>query len=590
MIILNHLNLSEVAFVLLGTKLNKKPKKGKALEEILFQFQPLVYRLRHRVEPQTTKTVLMKTSSSLPPLRIAYGRFMQEVNSFSPVPTTLADFTHFIEGEELEQACQPGQWEIKDLLRNMELTGFLKAVKRYQPRRKIDTFPLFSAFAIPGGPMLRDDFELICQRLQRQLRAVLPLDGVCFALHGALDVSGIDNAEAILLQSIREVIGQEAKIAITLDFHAVLNNDLISAADIICGYRTNPHRDFQRTGFKAGTLLLRTLLGEIKPTYAWRSLPMILGGGPTVDFLPPILGINMRMNRMENAMGALNCNIFVCHPFIKHPDIGWSTYVMTDNDQELAERLADELAERCWGVRHMIWNKNIDIDQAIAKAKRSFFARKLGTITISDASDVVGAGGTGENTELLKVLLEKTKGLLSYVPLRDAVIVEKLWAVDIETEVEVEVGGKIQPEINSALKVKGKLLIKKDTPHFGRVVVLDLGHVKLVLTEGSALALKPDFYNALGLNVWKPDITVVKSFFHFRIYYFFVSRKTYYVKTSGITDSDLVKTIVTRHPVYPTHNIKDWREVDALRRGISAQEQKVYFSWSSGKKAKNLKT
>jgi microcystin degradation protein MlrC len=61
-------------------------------------------------------------------MRIAFVRFMQETNSFSPVPTTLNDFRHFIEGEELLTACQPGNWEIEGYLRNLELTGFSKAV------------------------------------------------------------------------------------------------------------------------------------------------------------------------------------------------------------------------------------------------------------------------------------------------------------------------------------------------------------------------------------------------------------------------------------------------------------------------------
>lgn len=520
------------------------------------------------------------------PLRIAYGRFMQESNSFSPVPTVLDDFKHFLEGEALEEACQPGNWEISGFLRNLELTGFLKAVKRYKTNQKIETIPLFSAFALPSGPLLKEDFDLICSRLRRQLQACGHLDAIFFSLHGALDVVGIENAEAVLCKIMREVIGPNGKIAITLDLHATLTRALVDETDIICGYRTNPHRDFQRTGFRAGDLLIRTLLGEIKPTVAWRSLPMISGGGSSVDFLPPMLPIFIRMSRMEAAYNALSCNLYACHPFIKHPDIGWSVYVLTHNNQALAEKLADELAERCWAVRKIASYQPLEVEDAIKKAKRSFFARKLGTITICDSSDVVGAGGTGENTELLKVLLDKAQELLSYVPLRDPIAIESLWDKEIGTPVSLEVGGRLQPEINKALSVSGKVLIKKDTPSFGRVVVLDLNHVKLIITEGSALALKPEFYSDLGLNAWRPDITVVKSFFHFRIYYLFVSRKTYYVKTAGITDSEILHTIPTRYPVFPIADLEDWREVDGLRRNISPKDQKIYFSLNKPKMKK----
>lgn len=512
------------------------------------------------------------------PLRIAFGRFMQETNSFSPVPSTLSDFRHFIEGEELLNACQPGQWEIEGYLRNLELTGFLKAVKRHQIHRSIEVVPLFSAFAIPGGPLLKDDFELVCARLSHLLREAGELDAVFFSLHGALDVAGVENAEAKLLAVIREVLGTELRVAITLDLHATLTQELVSACDLICGYRTNPHRDFQRCGFKAGDLLIRSLLGEIKPTIAWRSLPMMLGGGAGIDFLPPMLPIFLRMNIMEANFGALCCNVYMCHPFIKHPEIGWSVYVITNDNQELAEKMADELAERCWNVKHISPPNLLGIEEVLKRARRSFFARKLGTITICDASDVVAAGSTGENTDVLRELLHKGQGLLSYVPLRDPHVVNLLWQEEIGKEVNLEVGGKLHPEVNQPLPVSGILLIKKDTREFGRVVVLDLNHVKLVVTEGSALALKPEFYTNLGLNAWKPDITVVKSFFHFRIYYLFVSRKTYYVKTSGITDIDIMLNIKTRQPVYPKDEVADWRETDALRRHVPKAAQKVYFS------------
>lgn len=515
-----------------------------------------------------------------PKLRIAFGRFMQESNSFSPILTKFSDFTHYTEGNELLQACQRGNWEIKGFLRNLELSGFIRAVTKYQQRGKnIEPVPILSTWAISGGALEKEAFEEICRRWAQGLQAAGRLDGVFIALHGALDVQGMEEPEARFLEITREIVGNEIPIAITLDMHAVLTPAKLSPATIVCGYRTNPHRDFARTGFRAGELLIRTLLGEIRPVYTWRSLPMMVGGGAGVDFLPPSLGLFRRMNAMERQhKEVLYCNIYICHPFLNHPDIGWSVYVLTNDNQELAEKLADELAERCWSVRLKRYDNFYSIEEAIQRARRAFFARKLGTITISDTSDVVAAGGTGENTQVLRALLEKGKGMISYVPLRDPEVVLSLWETPIGTEVSPTVGGKIQPEYNPPLTIKGKIWTKKETKDFGKVVVLDLGDVKLVLTEGAALALKPSFYRDLGLNVWKPDITVVKSFFHFRIYYFFISRRTFYVRTRGITDFDITHSIFTNDPVYPKDEIEDWREVDARRRGVKFENRKIYFS------------
>lgn len=504
------------------------------------------------------------------PLRIAFGRFMQESNSFSPILSTLSDFVNYSEGAELLCACQSDQWEIKGFLRNLELSGFMRAVQRYQRRGvAIEPVPLFSAWAISGGALEQTAFEHFCTQWVEKLRAAGQLDGVYIALHGALDVRGVEEPEARLIAITREIVGDAVPIAISLDMHAVLSLPKLEHTTLMIGYRTNPHRDFFSTGFKAGSLLIRTLTGEIRPRYAWRSLPMITGCGAGVDFLPPAGTIFRRMTAIERRhREVLHCNVFFCHPFINHPDLGFGVYVLTNDNQELAEQFADELADACWANRDKRYNSFISIEEAIHKARRSFLARKLGTITISDASDVVAAGGTGENTWVLKALLEHGKGLLSYVPLRDSEVVQQLWTEPLAKEVEITVGGKLQPEYNPSVVVKGRIWTKKETQNFGKVVVLDLGDIKLVLTEGAALALKPSFYRDLGLSVWKPDITVVKSFFHFRIYYFLISRRTFYVRTKGITDFDITQTIPTNDPVYPRDEVKDWRQIDARRRRL----------------------
>lgn len=521
-----------------------------------------------------------QTQDSTPPLRIAFGRFMQESNSFSPIRTQASDFTHYSEGQALYDSCRPGQWEIKGFLRNLELSGFMKALRLHVKQGvRIEALPLYSAWAISGGALSAEAFEHFCSLWEEKLRAAGPVDAVFVALHGALDVDGVPEPEGQFLARTRAIVGDRARIAITLDMHGVLTPDKLRHADLMIGYRTNPHRDFVRTGFKAGDLLVRTLLGKIAPRFAWRSLPMITGGGAGVDFLPPAWGLFRRMKALERKYAGklLHCNIFICHPFISHPDLGWGVYALTDNDPELAERVADELAERCWAVRFKRYEGFHTVESAIQKARRAFLSRKLGTITISDASDIVAAGGTGENTQILQALMQQAKGMLCYVPLRDAEVVYAFWEQPEGTRIEAVVGGKIQPEYNPPLPITGTILLKKETKDFGKVLVVDMDHIKLVLTEGAALALKPSFYTDLGLNAWKPDITVVKSLFHFRIYYFFISRRTFYVRTRGITDLDITHHIATNDPVFPRDAVEDWRDADARRRGLQSHERRVYF-------------
>lgn len=505
-------------------------------------------------------------------MRIAFARFMLEGNAFSSVPTTLADFrrTHFLEGQELLRVCQSDKIEVEGFLKNLELSGFIKAVNKHKDK-SIEPIPLFSAWSISGGPMLNEEFTEICEKLKKQLQEAGEIDGLYLALHGALVVKGDQEPETTLIKAAREIIGKDIPISASFDLHGNMTREKVENLDILCAYRTNPHYDFVKTGFRAGDLLIRKIAGEIKPTRAWRSLPMILGGGITLSFAPPMNAIFRKMKEYESDPRVLDCSMFMVHPYLDNPDLGWSVHIYTDNNQELAEAIADDLADRCWEMRKKQPPEFKGPEEIVDKIRKSGLARKTGTITVCDASDVVGAGGTGENTALISYLLENAKDLISYTSIRDAVVVEELWDKEIGTEVETSIGGKLQPEINPAVKIKGKLVNKKETDNFGKTLVIDLGHIKLVITEGMNLPMKPSFYEDLGLKIMDADITVVKNFFHFRLYYLLKSRKAYYVKTRGITDFDNFKSIRTNQPVYPLEDVKDWHEVDAIRRGLKEE-------------------
>lgn len=505
--------------------------------------------------------------------KIAFGRFMHETNSFSSVDTTLEDFkrTHYTEGEELLKVCDPKEWEVKGFLRNLELSGFLKAVKKHKDK-DIETIPLVSAWSISGGPVAKNDFDQFCEKVKAYLKEAGKLDAVFFAIHGALGVRDEIDPEVRLIKEIRSIVG-DIPIAVTMDLHANLSRDKFENIDIICSYRSNPHWDMARTGFRAGDLLIKAISGEVKITKAWRTIPMLLGGGAGIDFVPPMLGIYQRMKDIEKDPRVLYCSLFMCHPFLNHPELGWAVNIITNDNQDLAETIAEELAERCWSVRKKMPPKFSEIEDSIAKIREMKLARKVGCISVCDASDVVGAGGTGENTALLKELLEKAKDMVSLVPIRDREVVYQLWDKNIGDDIDVIVGGKLQPEINQPLNVKGKLQLKKETDSFGKVVVLDLDNVKLVVTEGYALPMKPSFYEDLGLSTFKADVVVVKNFFHFRLYFLAKSRKSLYIKTKGITDLDRVFHVETQYPYYPKDDISDWREIDRQKRGITEEKE-----------------
>jgi len=506
------------------------------------------------------------------PLRIAYARVAQETNASSPVLTELSDFerTHWLEGSALAKATGPLGVEAKGFIRNAELSGFRQAVRQHRGG-PVEAIPLFSAWAIPSGPLSDACFTTLRDRLVADLRAAGPLDGVMLSLHGAMGAIGRKDPDGELLAAVRDAVGPKVRVAATLDLHAQLTRETEAHADILAAYRTNPHRDHARTGLRAGRMLLDTLRGTLTPTTAWRTLPLVMGGGMTLDFLAPMRGVFAEMRRLERDPRVVDTSLFMCHIWNDHPELGWAVHVITNDAPDLAEEVADRLADAAWAVRHHGLPTPPSATEAIAQVRAARARRKLGTACVCDVSDVVGAGAPGENPRLVAALLADATDLVSYAPIRDAAVVDALWDRPVGEAVDVEVGGKLHPALNAPLRVAGRIAKKTRLEGVERVVRLDLGHVQLAITEGPPLVMKPGFYRALGLEPLRADICVVKSLFPFRLYFLAENRLTLYAKTEGVTDFDLVTKLDLDHPSYPMADPPDWRPVDRARRAVAAR-------------------
>lgn len=295
---------------------------------------------------------------------------------------------------------------------------------------------------------------------------------------------------------------------------------------------------------------------------------MILGGGATLDFLPPLAPLFRRMRQLERRGQIVSASLCTVHPWNAHPELGWSVVVVTDDDRESAERIADELAEGAWAVRHALPPRLADPREAIGKARAARVRRKLGTVVLADASDVVTAGAYGESTALLQALLEEAQGLVCYHPIRDAEVVEELWNRRVGDEVCVTLGGKKDPARCPPLLVTAVVEHKAHAYGVERMVVLKAGTVRILVVEGPCVAIRPAFFAHAGLTPWKADVIVVKNFFPFRMYFLPLARLTMYVKTAGVTDFDAAFALPCAGPVHPRDLVTDWRAADARRRQL----------------------
>jgi len=384
-----------------------------------------------------------------------------------------------------------------------------------------------------------------------------------------MGVHGVPDPESRLLRAVRSVIGG-APLVVSHDLHGNVTPARVGAADALIAYQTNPHRDHAKIGAKAGRIAIGTVLGEVKPTMAWRTLPMILGGGKTIDFLAPMRAVFRRMRRAERGDEVLAASTFMVHPWNDDPGLGWSTVVVTDNDHAGAERLAEELAEMCWERRHQQPPAFPTASEGIAIARKATIRRKLGCVTMSDASDVVTAGAPGDSTHLLRALLDEGAGLHCYAAVRDPQAIAALWTRDEGDSVALSIGGTLDPARSPPLPVTGRVRSKHDRKGFGKTVVLTVKHVEIVITEGPSMVMRPSFYTEVGLSPWHADIVMVKNFFPFLMFFLPYNRKTVFVRTHGTTDFDAAFQLSFDGPMHPRDPVDDWHPRDRQRRGSAS--------------------
>lgn len=466
------------------------------------------------------------------PLRIAYGRLFHEANAYSPLRTTTEDFArlHLVAGDDLARATTLRGVELKSFMPHAELTGFRQALRL---ERDVTTVPLESAMAVPSGPLTRASWDELTDRLLARIERALPLDGIYLALHGSMQVDDLAGApEADLLRRVRALVGGGVKIAVSYDLHANLSAGLVEPADVLVAYRTNPHWDLAPTGYRAGRRLLRAIRGDIRPVHAWKKLPMLLGGGTTIDFLAPMRGVFRDMKRLERDRRVVSASLFMVHPYTDAEELGWAAHVSTDGDPSLANELVDRLAERLWEMRKVELPPMLDPMRAIDEARRSPW-RKAGPVTFVDVDDIVGAGAPGGNTHVVAALAAAGKDLVAYAPVHDPALVDELWDVARGTRRRAVLRGTpgyAMPEVPLDVTVAARA-----ETDFGRVVRLDAGDLHVVATERPPLPIHPSFWSTVGLSARKADVIVQKNFFHYRMFYLGTSFRHIPVVTEGAT-------------------------------------------------------
>src|SRR5262249_59460216 len=115
----------------------------------------------------------------------------------------------------------------------------------------------------------------------------------------------------------------------------------------------------------------------------------------------PMRRLYAMAEEMEKDPKVISISIFAGFPHADIPEAGFGVYVVTDNDQALADRLADQIADAAWAHRHEFMHAGLPVREAVARA----LAAQGQPIVLADMADNTGAGAAGGGTEGVRELV-----------------------------------------------------------------------------------------------------------------------------------------------------------------------------------------
>jgi microcystin degradation protein MlrC len=482
-----------------------------------------------------------------------------ETNTFSVLPTTLESYRAriYYRDAEIESAMGSTACEIAAHIDAAERHGW----RLVQP---------IAARATPSGRTTADAWAHLSGAVIKACDQG-PFDGVLLALHGAMVTEDQDDAEGDLLRRLRDRLGDAVPIAITLDLHANVSDEMAALANIILAYRTYPHIDHYEVATEAADLLEDAMAGRIRPCATVVRSNTVEGcnygqtqGGPMVALL------DKAALSVEADTGVLA--VTVCAGFT-HSDIafaGPTVTVVGNGEDERYRAVADDLMVDIWATREEITVHTYAIVDGIAAAMAPSGVG-AGPLVLADFTDNPGAGGYGDSVRLLQAMIEAGIGNAAFGVVADPTAVANCQAAGEGVEVTLSLGAKVDPahygppitvtgiveRLSGGAYVCDGPQLTGEMHSMGPTAVLRIGGVRVVIATNNQQVTDRQVFLSQGIDPARCSVVALKSSHHFRAAFEPIAREVMLVDSGGLATRDLTKFDFRkiRRPVWPLDDV-----------------------------------
>jgi len=424
-----------------------------------------------------------------------------ETCTFAPKPTTIEDWEYF--GPPTDDIVDTHSGYIGGFRRMCDEFGGVELVGITSPR------------GVHGGSSCSWNtvaaFDKYTNLMAEDLKKKGPFDGLYLSLHGAMAVTGIPKPEAEIVRRLRKVVGK-IPIMVTLDLHANEDHELSDAADAVFIIKRYPHYDTALIGEHAARVMTKTIRGQYVPTMATRKPGLITPSVFQGTGVSPAMDIMERARRWECRHRDVYVSVAFGFAYADVPDVGATVMVVTNNNQSLADRIADDMSDYIWRNRKAFAGRKLPkTKQGVAQAIKAAKEGKT-PVVIADHSD-----RTGGSSQILEELIRQGAENFCITTLRDEKAIDGIKGrYNTGDAIAICVGGYSDKFAGNPVEINGKVEFLGE--YSGEAIaVLHFGkNNRVILTPTLRQITSTGIFAPLGIDFEQLDIIVLKSRVHFR--------------------------------------------------------------------------
>ena len=454
-----------------------------------------------------------------------------ETNSFSPIPTSEANFADdFYPAGTLPD-------------RPMMFAAPMQVVRRRTAEQGWKVTEGLATSAQPSGLIRRATWESYRDRILADLAAAGPVDMVLLGLHGAMMADGYPDCEGDLLSRVRAAVGSKVVIGGLLDPHCHLTPAMLEAADVLIAYKHYPHLDAFDRAEELWSLCEGAATGRLRPVMASADCRMI-----SLYYTPvePVSGFVAAMTAAEQEPGVLSVSLIHGFPWGDVAEMGTRMLVIADGDAGRAQSLAEGFAKDLQAMKGRTMTTLIPIAEAVAAASGH---EGPAPMVLADFADNCGAGAPSDATWLLDALIRADVPDVGIAFLHDPQAIDLCKAAGVGARMPLRVGGKTSRFSGPPLDLDVEVMhIAEDARHdfgighfdAGTVVVVRTGrNVDIVMSSNRIQCITPGAFSDFGIDPRAKRVLVPKSMQHFYIMFSQLGGPVHYVESPGVASMDL---------------------------------------------------